>query len=118
MALPIFNPLHHTWAIPAPPRGPNGHFGPEQASWQGEDCFAYFEFAENPFKSGKCLKPKSYSSFLGDVGLIKVGSEFSFGHPKVLFFVPEVGHFYQKCQSLHAQNSISGARMKILIPLI
>ena len=76
MALPIFNPLHHTWAIPAPPRGPNGYFGPEQASWQGEVCFAYLELAENPFKSDKCLKPKAISSFLGDVGLLKVVSEF------------------------------------------
>ena len=38
--------------------------------------------------------------------------------PKVLFFVPEYGHFCQKCPSLHAQNGISGARLKILRPLL
>ena len=100
MAPTIFNPMNRTWAIPAPPRGPNGHFGPEQASWQGEDCFAYFEFVENPFKSGKCLKPKAYSSFIGDVGLIKVGSEFSFGHPKCRFLYPNMGTF-AKCAHLY-----------------
>ena len=48
------------------------------------------------------LKPKAISSFLGDVGLIKVVLEFSFGHPKCHFFVPENGHFWQKCPFLHA----------------
>ena len=36
-------------------------------------------------KSGKRLKPKAIPSFLGDVGHIKVVSEFLFGHPKCHF---------------------------------
>ena len=55
MAQTLFNPLHHTWAILAPPRGPNGYFGPDQASWQGEDYFSIFELAKIAFKSGKWL---------------------------------------------------------------
>ena len=60
--------------------------------------------AENQPKSGKHLKPKTIPSFLGDVGLIKVPKEFLFGHPKCHFFVPEYGHFCQKCPSLCAQK--------------
>ena len=41
--------------------------------------------AENPSKSVKCLKLKSIPSFLGDVGVIKVVSEFSIEHPKCHF---------------------------------
>ena len=55
--------------------------------------------AGNPFKSGKRLKQKAIPSFLGDVGLIKVVSEFSFGHSKCHFSVPENGHFWQKWPS-------------------
>ena len=44
-------------------------------------------------KSRKCSELKSKSPFLGDVRLIKVVSEFSFGHWKCHFFVPEHGHF-------------------------
>ena len=35
----------------------------------------------NPSKSGKPLKPKAFSSVLGEVGLIKVVSELLFMHP-------------------------------------
>ena len=55
-------------------------------------------------KSWKHLKPNAIPSFLGDVGLIKVVSELLFGHPKCHFFVPEDGHFWQKCPSLRAQK--------------
>ena len=61
MALTIFNPLNRTWAISRPPRSQKGYFGPEQPFCQGEDYFAYFEFAKKPTKCGKCLKPKVIS---------------------------------------------------------
>ena len=35
---------------------------------------------------------------------MKVVSEFLWGHPKCHFFVPENGHFWQKCPSLGAQK--------------
>ena len=63
MALTIFNPLNRTWAISTPPRCQKGYFGPEQPLCQGEDYFAYFEFAKNPTKNGKCLKPKVIPSY-------------------------------------------------------
>ena len=87
MALPIVNPLHHTWAISAPPTGPNGYFGPKQPSWQGEDHSVIFELAENQSKSGKCLIPKVIPSFLGDVGLIKEVSEFFFSGTRIAIFL-------------------------------
>ena len=62
------------------------------------------KWAYNPSKSSKRLKSKAIPSFLGDVGLIKVVLEFSFGHPKCHFLVPEYGHFWQKCPSLRAQK--------------
>ena len=40
------------------------------------------------------------------------------GAPEVSFFVPDYGHFCQKCPSLRAQNGISGALTKILRPLL
>ena len=70
--------------------------------------------AQNQAKSGKCLKPKAIPSFLGDVGLIKVEKEFSLGHLKCQFLVPEHGHFCQKCPSL----ATSGTRPKTLLPLL
>ena len=100
MALTIFNPLNRTWAISRPPRSQKGYFGLKQPFCQGEDYFAYFEFAKNPTKSGKCLKPKVIPSFLGDVGHIKVVSEFSFGHPKCHFGHVKMGTFYK---SAHIQ---------------
>ena len=96
MVLPIFNPLKQTWAISGPPRGQKRHFGPKQPFCQGKDYFAYFELAENPSKSGKCFELKSNSPFLGDVGLIQVVSELSFGHPKCHFWARKGGHFWQK----------------------
>ena len=53
--------------------------------------------AGNPSKSGKRLQQKAIPSFLGDVGLIKVVSEFLWGHPKCHFWAPKDGHFCQKC---------------------
>ena len=42
------------------------------------------------------------SIILGDVGLIEVVSEFSFGHPKCHFSVPENCRFWHKCPYLRA----------------
>ena len=69
LVLSIFNPLHHTRDFLASFRGQHDYFGVKQAFWQREDNFAYFEMAENPSKSGKHLKSKAISSFLGNVGL-------------------------------------------------
>ena len=60
--------------------------------------------AENQPKSGKRLKPKEILSFLGDIGIIKVAKEFSFGYLKYRFLVPQYGHFCQKCPSLCVQK--------------
>ena len=60
--------------------------------------------SQDPLKTDKTLISRWNPSFLGDVGLIKVVSEFSFGHPKCHFFVPEYGHFCQKCPYLRAQK--------------
>jgi len=51
-------------------------------------------------KSRERLKSKAIPSFLGDVGLIKVVSEFSSGHPKCHFWAHKDGHFCQKCPYL------------------
>ena len=85
MAQTLFNPLHHTWAILAPPRGPNGYFGLDQASWQGEDYFSIFELAKIASKSGKCLKQKAILSFLGDVGVKKWSQNFHLGTQSAVF---------------------------------
>ena len=45
LVLPIFNPLHHTWAISAPPKGQKDNFGLKQPSCHGEDYFAYLKLA-------------------------------------------------------------------------
>ena len=42
----------------------------------------------------------SIPPLLGDDGLIKVVSEFSFGHPKNHFWALENGHFWPKCSLL------------------
>ena len=55
-----------------------------------------------PKKRGESLK-KEISSFLGNVGLIKVVLEFLFGHSKCHFFVPENDHFWQKCQKMQTE---------------
>ena len=98
LVLSIFNPLHHTRDFLASFRGQHDYFGVKQAFWQREDNFAYFEMAENPSKSGKHLKLKSIPSFLGDVWLIKVLSEFLFRHPKCHFWARKNGHF---CPIVH-----------------
>ena len=85
MALPLFNPLHHTWAISAPPRGPNGYFGLKQPLCRGEDYFAYFELAKIVSKSGKRLKQKAILSFLGDVGVKKWSQNFHLGTQSAVF---------------------------------
>ena len=79
--------------------------------------YQIYKLAENPSKSGKRLKPNAIPSFLGDVGLIKVVSEFSFGHPKWHFWAHKDGHFRQKDIYL-PKNGTSGARTKILRPLL
>ena len=68
----------------------------------GQKKNEFKELAEIQSISGKRLKRKAISSFLGDVGLIKVVLEFSFGHRKCHFSVPENGHFWQKYPPLHA----------------
>ena len=97
LVITIFNPLHHTRDFFASSRGPNDYFGPRQPFWKSFLNFAYFEMAKNLSKSGKRIKLKSIPSFLGDVWLIKVLSEFLFGHSKCHFFVPKSEHFCQKC---------------------
>ena len=47
----------------------------------------------------------SIPPFLGVVELIKVVSEFSFGHPKCHFWALENGHFWQKCSLLGTKKS-------------
>ena len=47
--------------------------------------------SQDPLKTDKTLISRWNPSFLGDVGLITVVSEFPFGHPKCHFFVPEYG---------------------------
>ena len=88
----IFNPLHHTWGFFAPSRGQNDYFGLKQPSWQRENNFANFEMAGNPSKSGKRFNLNSIPSFLGDIGIIKVVSEFSFLHSKCYFLYRKVGN--------------------------
>ena len=51
-------------------------------------------------KSDNCWKLMSIPPFLGDVWLIKVVSELSFGHPMCHFLGLENGHFWQKCSLL------------------
>ena len=67
------------------------------------------KLAENPSKSGKRLKPNAIPSFLGDVGLIKVVLEFSFGHPKCHFLM---GTFGKSAHLYVPKNGTSGARTK------
>ena len=84
MTLYLFISLNRTWAISRPPRSQKGYFGLKQPFCQGEEYQAYLEFAKNLTKSGKRLKPKVISSFLGHVGHMKVVSEFLFGTGNVI----------------------------------
>ena len=70
------------------------------------------KLAENPSKSGKRLKPRAIISFLGNIGLIKVVSEFLFGDPKCHFWARNEGHYCRKCLSLHAQKWLFGCPNK------
>ena len=115
LVLSIFN---HTRDFLASFRGQHDYFGVKQAFWQREDNFAYFEMAENPSKSGKHLKLKSIPSFLGDVWLIKVLSEFLFGHSKCHFFVPKSGQLGKSAHFCVPKNGILGAGTKILRALL
>ena len=58
-----------------------------------------WKLSKNLSKSGKRLTQKPMPSFLGDVGLIKVVSDFLFGHPKCHFWARKDGHFCQKWPS-------------------
>ena len=118
LVLSIFNPLHHTRDFLASFRGQHDYFGVKQAFWQREDNFAYFEMAENPSKSGKHLKLKSIPSFLGDVWLIKVLSEFLFRHPKCHFWARKNGHFCQTAHFWVQKYGTLSAQTKILRPLL
>ena len=63
-----------------------GHALPlPQGKWPKNDNIP--KLALNPDKSGKCLKQKAIPSVLGDVGLTKVVSEFSFRHPNLSYQV-------------------------------
>ena len=90
LVITIFNPLHHTRDFFASSRGPNDYFGPRQPFWKSFLNFTCFEMAKNQSKSGKCIKLKSIPSFLGDVWLIKVLSEFFLGTQSAIFFNPKV----------------------------
>ena len=68
--------------------------------------------------SDKHLKSRAIPSFLGEVGLIKVVSEFLFGHSKCYFFVPKSGQFGKSAHFCVPKNGISGARRKNLRPLL
>ena len=69
------------------------------------------KWAENPTKSDKFLKQKAIPSFLGDIGLIKMVSEFSFGHTKYLFLALLPKNKYQKV-ALQVQLSKSSQSKK------
>ena len=118
LVISIFNPLHHTRDFFASSRGPNDYFGPRQPFWKSFLNFAYFEMAKNPSKSGKRIKLKSIPSFLGDVWLIKVLSEFLFGHSKCHFFVPKSGQSGKSAHFCVPKNGILGAGTKILRALL
>ena len=56
-----------------------------------------------------------FDTILGDVGLIKVAKQFSFGYPKCHFWAHKDG------QSVHLRvekNGTLGVQMKILLPLL
>ena len=63
----------------------------------GKELLAELKCAifKNSWKSGKCLKSKAILSILGEVALIKVVSEFGFGHLKCQFCAHKNGHFCQ-----------------------
>ena len=73
------------------------------------------KWAYNPSESGKRLKSKPIPSVLGDVGLIKVVLEFSFGHPKCHF---SMGTFGKSAHLYVPKNGTSGALINILRPLL
>ena len=106
MAQTLFNPLHHTWAILAPPRGPNGYFGPDQASWQGEDYFSIFELAKIASKSGKRLKQKAILSFLGDVGVKKWSQKFRLGTQSAILGHLKKGTFGKSAQIWNKKTAL------------
>ena len=62
--------------------------------------------SQDPLKTDKTLISRWNPSFLGDVGLIKVVSEFPFGHPKCHFFVPEYGTKWLKRPFWGYQNPL------------
>ena len=72
--------------------------GKRAKNWSKNDNIQ--KWACNHPKSRKRLESKPILSFLGDVGLIKVVSEFSSGHPKCHFWALKDGHFCQKCPIL------------------
>ena len=69
----------HFWPLAPHFGGAVGANGKTAQKWLKK--YQIFKLAENPFKSWKSLKPNAIPIFLGDVGLIKVVSKFSFGHP-------------------------------------
>ena len=69
----------HFWPLAPHFGGAVGANGKTAQKWLKK--YQIFKLAENPFKSWKSLKPNAIPIFLWDVGLIKVVSKFSFGHP-------------------------------------
>ena len=106
MALPLFNPLHHTWAISAPARGPNGYFGLKLPLCRGEDYFAYFELAKIASKSGKRLNPKAILSFLGDVGVKKWSQKFGLGTQSAILGHLKKGTFGKSAQIWNKKSAL------------
>ena len=85
----IFDRLHHCFVLGSVLMGKGPKIGQKMTIFKNG-------LVTHP-KSRKRLKSKAIPSFLGDVGLIKVVSEFSSGHPKCHFWARKDGHFCQKC---------------------
>ena len=92
----------HFWPLAPHIGGAVGANGKTAQKWLKK--YQISKLAENLSKSWKHLKPNAIPSFLRDVGLIKVVSKFSFGHPKCHFWARKDGHHCRKCPSLRAQK--------------
>ena len=102
----IFDRLHHCFVLGSVLMGKGPKIGQKITIFKNG-------LVTHP-KSRKRLKSKAIPSFLGDVGLIKVVSEFSSGHPKCHFWARKDGHYCRKCPSLPAQKWLLGCPNKHL----
>ena len=108
----IFDRLHHCFVLGSVLMGQGPKIGQQMTILK--NGLVNVQVVTHP-KSRKRLKSKLIPSFLGDVGLIKVVSEFSSGHRKCHFWALKDGYFCQKCPQ---KNGTSDAGTKILRPLL